>query len=294
MTAGVGSPVTPLRRPLGPAAARMRRLAVRRARRAVHRGTRRWRDRPPFASRSWVPGPPDFVGVGVQRAATSWWFGLIEDHPQVHPLGAAAKELHYFDPFWGTVFGAAEVAGYHEKFRRPPGLVCGEWTPRYMFDPWTPALLHRAAPDARILVMLRDPVARLRSGITHAFERGGPVSADTVDNAVARGLYHGQLMELLGHYPRHQVLVLQFERCRAEPEAMLRRTQEFLGLDEHLPGRRLTQVVNRTTIDEVTLTDDFLADVARRYEPDGRALVAGFPEIDPALWPSLAHLRPES
>ena len=268
------------------------RPAVDRVRRAVHLASRRWRDRAPLASRNWAPAPPDFVGVGVQRAATSWWFGLIEAHPRVHRLGSAAKELHYFDDFWRGDFGAAEVTGYHDKFRRPPGLLGGEWTPRYMFDSWTPALLRRAAPEARILVMLRDPVARMRSGLAHALERGRPVNADTVENAVARGLYHGQLTRLLGHYPPSQVLILQYERCRAEPEAMLRRTQEFLGLDAHPGGERLSQSVNPTTIDEIPLGSDFLAAVARRYEADGRALAAEFPEIDLSLWPSLAHLLP--
>ena len=272
--------------------ATMRRTASRRVRRAVHLSSRRWRHQLPVVSRDWEPGPPDFVGVGVQRAATSWWFSLIEAHPGVHHLGPSAKELHYFDSFWRADFGPADISAYHEKFRRPPGLLSGEWTPRYMFDPWTPALLHRAAPDAKILVMLRDPVARLRSGLTHALERGKPVDADTVDNAVARGLYHGQLTRLLEHYPRRQVLILQFERCRVEPENMLRRTHEFLGLDSHAAGSRLTRTVNRTTIDEVSFSPDFLAVVTARYEPDGRALVADFPEIDVNLWPCFAHLGP--
>jgi len=273
-----------------PMLARIRRQATRGVRRRVHRQARRWRNRPPVVSRNWAPAPPDFVGVGVQRAATSWWFSLIEAHPGVHPLSAAAKELHYFEPFWRHGLSASEIAAYHAHFRRPPGQLCGEWTPRYMFDPWTPALLRRAAPEARILVMLRDPVARLRSGLTHALERGKPVEADTVDNAVARGFYHGQLTRLMSHYPRHQVLILQFERCLVEPEAMLRRTQGFLGLDEVVPTGPLTQSVNRATIDQVSLSGELLAEVAERYAADARAVAADFPEIDLDLWPSCAHL----
>lgn len=275
-----------------PALARMRRLALRRARRVIHRQGRRWRDRPPVVARHWSPAPPDFVGVGVQRAATSWWFGLIEAHPRVHRLSSAAKELHYFEPFWSTELSEADVAAYHENFRRPPGQLCGEWTPRYMFDPWIPAQLHRAAPDAKIMVMLRDPVARLRSGLTHSVERGKPVDADTVDLAVARGLYHGQLTRLLEHYPRSQVLVLQFERCRTDPRAELARTQELLGLEVVMPTSQLSRTVNPATIEEVTLGDELLAEATHLYEADARALAASFPEIDLGLWPSVAHVRP--
>jgi len=233
------------------------------------------------------------VGVGVQRAGTSWWFGLIETHAQVQRLGSA-KELHYFETFWRNAFTTADVTAYHEKFARAPGLLCGEWTPRYMFDPWTPALLRKAAPEAKILVMLRDPVARLRSGLTHTLERGKAIDADRVDNAVARGLYHGQLTRLIEHFPRPQLLILQFERCLAEPAEMLRRTQAFLGIEEELPPNRLNRSMNRATIDEVRLSGDFLTEATELYELDSRALATDFPEVDLSLWPCFAHLRPPS
>ena len=40
-------------------------------------------------------GPPDFVGVGVSKCGTSWWFSLILAHPDVH--GPVKKELLYFN-----------------------------------------------------------------------------------------------------------------------------------------------------------------------------------------------------
>ena len=112
----------------------------------------RLRSRPPLLTRARPPAPPDFVGIGAQRSGTSWWHGLIETHPHVHALGWPFKELHFFDERRD-----ADARAYHELFRRPRGRLAGEWTPRYMYDAHTPALLRRAAPDARLLVMLRDP-----------------------------------------------------------------------------------------------------------------------------------------
>jgi len=255
------------------------------------RQARRWRFRPPVVSRAWPPAPPDFVGVGVQRAGTSWWYSLLEAHPQVHGLSSARKELHFFDRFSSTEFGAAELAAYHGRFRRPPDRLCGEWTPRYLLDPWVPPLLRQAAPDAKLLVLLRDPLERFRSGLAHAIERqrSGP---DVVEEAFARGFYHQQLMRMLRHFPRDQLLVLQFEACVLHPAEMVDRTFGFLGVDPtaHRRPESESRARNATKGPGLQLPPA-LADALRRsYEDDVRHLVAAFPEIDPSLWPNFGHL----
>ena len=39
-----------------------------------------------------VGGPPDFVGIGVQKAGTTWWFELLLTHPDQYGLLAAEPE----------------------------------------------------------------------------------------------------------------------------------------------------------------------------------------------------------
>ena len=44
-----------------------------------------WEDGFDFTPPALLPGesvgPPDFVGVGFQKAGTSWWYELVVDHP---------------------------------------------------------------------------------------------------------------------------------------------------------------------------------------------------------------------
>ena len=104
-------------------------------------------------------------------------------HPRIRrsPLG---KEVHYFDRFWRGDAPDDIAAEYASLFPRPPGQLVGEWTPRYLPDFWSISLLRRAAPDARLLVMLRDPVARYRSAAAQAAADGrgargaGPAALD--------------------------------------------------------------------------------------------------------------------
>ena len=171
------------------------------------------------------PRPPDYVGVGTARSGTAWWDSLINQHPRVFRPGYPAA-VHFFDGRWGGGLGAGDIDRYHALFARPAGTVSGEWTPGYMLDAWTPALLRQAAPEARLLVLLRDPVERFRSGITLAESHAtvGSTVRAAANAAFSRGLYAEQLLRLWRAYPREQVLVLQYERCVADALAQLSRT----------------------------------------------------------------------
>jgi len=242
--------------------------------------------RPPRCPSGSKTGPPDYVGVGVQKAGTSWWHSLITAHPESYSA-SSTKELHYFDNSWSHV-EANMSRGYHQFFPRPEGTIAGEWTPRYLSDFWVPPLLAHAAPRARILVMLRDPVDRFESGVTHELAYGGRVRPIVAADAAARGHYHRHLTALLRHYPREQVLVLQYERCRDDPEPQLRLTYEFLGIDPTFVPRTLGARVNETRTARFRPPDTMRAELVALYRTDVERLVVDFPEIDVSLW---THFR---
>jgi hypothetical protein len=246
--------------------------------------------KPPPCPRGYQTGAPDFVGVGAQRAGTSWWYGLISAHPEVcHPLGRA-KELHYFDQYSQRPLDEPADA-YALYFPRRPGELAGEWTPRYMFDYWVPRLLHDAAPDARILVRLRDPLERYRSGITHDLARNDAQLPHAAVGAAARGLYHQQLANVFRFYGQERVLVLQYERCVRDSAAELARTFDFLGLGRQPPPPDLRAPVNeargpKINVDptrERALLDFYEQDITKLLELLG-------PELDHSLWPTCGKL----
>ncbi len=247
-------------------------------------------DVPPCPS-GWRIGPPDFIGVGVQRCGTTRWFDLLASHPEVVP-SMAAKELHYFDRFYAGGFTAADARNYHRYFPRGEGQKVGEWTPLYMSVPLIPKLIAEAAPQARLLVLLRDPVERCLSGLEHDTRRarahGLPLSQLAPVEAFARGLYHAQLEGLLSYFDRSQVLIQQYERCTSEPLSEWRRTVEFLGLStEFVPD--LEAHPNRQPSKPI-FDDDTRAAYARAYREDVTKLAAAFPEIDLRLWPNFGDL----
>ncbi len=270
--------------------ARVHRLTVR-ASRAWYRlrGPRRpGPPAPPPVPRGWVVGPPHYVGVGAQKAGTSWWNRLIGAHPDVVDTGGGPKELHFFDRAWEAPLAEAELRRYHAYFPVPAGKVAGEWTPGYLIDFWTPELIARAAPDARVLVLLRDPLERFRSALTHQLATSRtPLGQRDIQGAFQRGLYAPQLRRVLAAFPPGQVWIGQYEACRADPATQLAATYAFLGLAPYeLDPGTFRGEVNPTTREKYEPTAALRSSLLDGYAPDLAQLAELVPGLDLSLWPS--------
>ena len=250
---------------------------------------------PPRCPDGWVTGPPDFVGVGAARCGTTWWFRQITSHPEVcFDSSLHTKEIHFFNgmrDFQRLPDHFADL--YAQHFPRPPeaGRI-GEWTPRYMFDSWVMGQLRQVAPAARILLMLRDPVARYASGYQRlmAQERkagGSQLPERVVEREVLRGFYLRQVRRVLETFPRENVLILQYERCLVDYEGQLDRTWEFLGVEPEFRPPSGAGNLPRAQGHQAFLHNRRGRNLAEAYSEDAARLAEVTPEIDLSLWPSV-------
>lgn len=196
---------------------------------------------------------PQAVILGAQKSGTSSLHYYLVQHPGV--IAPLRKEVHYFD-----LNHARGEAWYRAHFGRvgKPGLNLDS-SPYYLFHPAVPARLHALVPDARLVVLLRDPVRRAYSHYWHerdkgreslAFEEAIAAEPARIEAAherlasgalevsaehqhfsyLARGRYAEQLERWLALYPRERLLALRFEDLVRDPLAVLNRTLGFLGL----------------------------------------------------------------
>lgn len=249
---------------------------------------------PPACPPGWRTGPPDFVGVGTQRSGTSWWLRAVETHPDVARPEGRDKELHYFNRLWDGEPPGDFVECYHRMFPRPPGTITGEWTPGYMYYFWAAPLLARAAPAARILAIFRDPVERYLSGLSRAVRRarkeGRAIAMAELSDAIYRSLYHGQMERLLKWFPREQVLVLQYERCRADVPGELARTHRFLGLEPVAATPARVDARSRPQRWKPELSGSQCEELVASMRDDVARFAELCPEIDLSLWPNFRDL----
>ena len=167
----------------------------------------------------------------MQKAGTTRWWKLIVKHPQV--VGWQLKETHQLSRFgWRPLFDADRET-YYRYFPRPEGKLVGEWTPRYMNVPGVVEPMKTLAPEAKLLVLLRDPVERYRSGVgqwqKHKERRGKRLNlwAGRKD-AYARSFYGFALRPYVEAFGLERMLILQFEKCLQDPAGEYQRTLEFL------------------------------------------------------------------
>ena len=212
---------------------------------------------------------PDYVIIGAQRAGTTSLYFYLGQHPAVAP-GVLTKEVHFFDTNFnrGTAWYRTHFPTVLQKrfarIRGGPQLITGEATPYYLFHPLAAGRMAGTLPEAKLIVMLRDPVQRALSHYRHevtlgfenltfgeAIEREaqrleGEVERIRRDPAyqsfshqhhsyLSRGLYLDQLKVWHSVYPRDQILVVHTEDFFAQPERGFSGVLRFLGLPDWSP-----------------------------------------------------------
>ncbi len=235
-------------------------------------------------------GAPDFVGIGAAKSGTTWWFCLLMSHPEIHV--EYDKELNYFNEQFLKRLDAgkctlADAETYQDWFPRPEGTITGEWTPHYAFAYRLPPVLRAAAPGAKLIVMLRDPVERYRSDLSR------PMPSKALKRlrykSLANGMYTNVLQPWEDAYAPEELLVLQFEACVRSPDEYLAETFRFLGVDDSFRPPEIRAPVN-TSKNKRKLDPFVVKQLGRLYAPDVLNLVARRPNIDLSLWPNFAHL----
>ena len=110
---------------------------------------------------------PSFLCIGAQKAGTTWLHANLACHPQL--FVPPQKEIHYFD--W---FEMTSLRAYASVFSGAGARLAGDISPGYSaMGRRRVRAVHRVLPDARVLVLLRDPVERAWSQVLMASRRVG-------------------------------------------------------------------------------------------------------------------------
>ena len=107
---------------------------------------------------------PSFLIIGAMKAGTTSLFRYLCEHPSI--FSPVVKEIHYFNFNWSR--SAGWYAAHFPVARgKPEYALTGEASPGYLVHPLAPWRARERIPDARIIVLLRDPVQRALSHYFH-------------------------------------------------------------------------------------------------------------------------------
>jgi hypothetical protein len=223
-------------------------------------------------------GLPDFLVAGVPKAGTTALHAALSRHPGLYMSPVKEPKFFLTDGPPPARGGPGDALTYREHVWRredyerlfdeaPPGARKGESTPLYLHDPDAMRRIAALIPDARIIVVIRDPVERAHSNWTHLWSAGLEPEGDFLracaeeDRRIAAGwasfwhytslgMYGLQLQRAFELFGRDQVMVLRYRTLVDEPAATLDRICGFLGVDggvlTEIPRENVTSHPERT------------------------------------------------
>ncbi|MBA2441357.1 MAG: sulfotransferase [Rubrobacter sp.] len=201
---------------------------------------------------------PNFAVIGAAKSGTTALYEYLKQHPDVYM--SPQKETNFF-AFEGREVGfrgpgdegisqssITEIATYRAQFAGVAGeTAIGEASPWYLYLPGTAGSLRRHVPDARLIVLLRNPVDRAFSSYLHlvkdgreklSFEEGLEAEEARIEQGweplwhyKRAGLYTAQVKRFLELFGRNRMRFYLYDDFAADVGSVVKDVYEYLDVD---------------------------------------------------------------
>lgn len=210
---------------------------------------------------------PSFFIAGVQKGGTTSLSNYLQQHPQIIP--AQRKDIFYFN---NPLHHAKGISWYKAHFalktykwlydkRNGVDAITFDSTPNYFEAPHAAEQIHRDFRDAKIILLLRNPVDRAWSSYQMAkrfgfeelsFEEALALEEKRLTSEEKkteknqhhnyvfqrlsykkRGIYIHYIKKWVELYPSKNLLILKSEDLFEKPQEIYDRTTDFLGLKRY-------------------------------------------------------------
>ncbi len=189
-----------------------------------------------------------FIICGAQKGGTTALDQYLRMHPEI--CMADKKEVHFFDNDKYFVDQKPEFLKYHFNFSpKTHHKIIGEATPIYMY--WENAIerIYNYNPDIKLIAVLRNPIHRAFSHWNMERDknrehrtfwkaikeeevrlRDAGHKQDRTFSYLERGFYSDQIKQMRSFFNNDQILILQNESLRNDPNQVLAKVAQFLSI----------------------------------------------------------------
>jgi Sulfotransferase domain len=232
---------------------------------------------------------PNFLIIGAMKSGTTALYYYLEQHPDIYM--SPVKEPNFFssqeqEHAADTV---TNIGAYEHLFSGGSGKkAIGEASHSYLYEPGAAAEIRRYIPEAKLIAILRNPVARAYSHFLHMVRSGTEPLDDfaqalreeevgihkerTFQDYIGRGLYYDQLKRYFGMFPREHVRVYLYEDLSDAPISTVQDAFRLLGVnDSFVPDVSLRRNVSGNpkykTLDTLLRRQSRIKHAAKVYLP---------------------------
>lgn len=211
---------------------------------------------------------PDFLIIGFVKCGTTSLYEYLLQHPYVYP--PAGKEIDYFDRLYAKGINWYKVnfpLKLHKTivknlFRKD--FVTGEATPRYIEHPYALDRIKKIVPNAKFIILLRNPIDRafsqynqnLNNGYEYlSFEDAIKLEKERIRERYEKmqsdetyyswdydlfaylehGVYVNKIIRWMNVFPKDQFLILHSEEFLKNTSVVYHRVLNFLNLPKWEP-----------------------------------------------------------
>jgi hypothetical protein len=212
---------------------------------------------------------PDYYIIGAAKSGTTSLYDYLVQHQCVQPI--TTKEPRFFDKYynrgenWYRInFPFTFQKFISEKINKNK-FITGDATPRYLDHPHAPHRIKKITPNAKFIVLLRNPIDRAysnynmrinakrehlsfedtiekeRKQVKDEFKKMQQneeyYSRDYYHNAyLDRSIYVDKLKRWMEVFPKEKFLIIQSEEFFKDTSKMYKEVLEFLNLpNQELP-----------------------------------------------------------
>jgi len=181
----------------------------------------------------------DFIGIGAQKAGTTWIYENLCKHPDI--LFPNGKEIHFWDNV--NIREKNKIEDYASSFPDVTSAKQGEITPAYAFlEEEIIKEIYKINPDLKIIYSIRNPIDRAWSGALMALRRSEMEIDEASDDwfldhfkskgSLKRGDYENCLNNWSKVFPTENFLIINFDDIANSPRSVLRNCAAHIGVDD--------------------------------------------------------------
>ena len=200
---------------------------------------------------------PNFIILGAAKSGTTALYHYLQQHPQIYlsPIKETeffafeGEDLNFQGPKDMPRLSITTLEDYQAQFDGVEDeTAIGEASPVYLYSSKAPERIHNYLPDAKLIVILRNPVERAYSQfLMFVRDNREPLrdfmqAVDEEETRIAQnwawgwhyvrvGLYYQQLKRYFERYQQEQIEVYLYEELKSNPEGVLKDIFNFLEVD---------------------------------------------------------------
>ena len=197
---------------------------------------------------------PNFFIIGAQKSASTFVQQVLAEHPEVLLLPGEV-------PFFEThAYDRAKIKDFEKLFDNvTTERAIGLKRPNYLANPEVPERIYKHYPNAKLILVIRNPIERavsayyhymalkyipmadIETGMTKIINNEYKSTYPKAHEIIDFGFYHKYLMNYLRFFEMSQVHIILYDEIKKSPLEEIKKICNFLEINSNYVPQSLYQ-----------------------------------------------------